>query len=143
MAAIKDLDVKYVAINQPPSTELQDLQTAKDVESKHKAQDFADHANIDGEEVKHDGFFKFLFQKEVPKRAVFLAFFFLVTGIVLFVTGFFTKVQEWDPFNGFLFWGTGVVLAVPGFYFTHKVVMAYRATDVTVRKNILREIPDM
>ena len=117
--------------------------TQRQTESKHKAQDFADHVNFVGDEVAHDGFFKFLFQKEVPKRAVFLAFFFLLAGIGLFITGCFEDVREWDPFNGFLFWGTGLCLAVPGFYFTFKVVQAYRATEMTIRKNILREIPDM
>ena len=79
----------------------------------------------------------------MPKRAVFLAFFFLIMGIALFITGFFKDVREWDPFKGFLFWGTELVLAIPGIYFTNKVIQAYKATDVTVRNNILREIPDM
>ena len=64
-------------------------------------------------------FFK---RKEVPKKAVFLAFMFMLIGIFLFCLGFFDDLQEWDPFNGFLFWGTGLVLFIPGFYFTFKVV---------------------
>ena len=81
--------------------------------------------------------------KEVPKKAVALAFFFMIAGFILFILGFFGDMQEWDPFNGFLFWGSGLVLFIPGFYFTCKVLQAYRTTDVNVRNNILRDIPDM
>ena len=85
----------------------------------------------------------FFCRKEVPKKAVFLAFFFMVVGVFLFIIGFSEAAEEWDPFNGFLFWGTGTILAVPGFFFCFKVIQAYRAKDLTVRNNILREIPEM
>ena len=81
--------------------------------------------------------------KEVPKKAVFLAFFFMIVGLALFFTGFFEDVREWDPFNGFLFWGSGLVLFIPGFFYTYKVIQAYRTTDMNVRNKILRDIPDM
>ncbi len=128
--------------------ELKDLNqltgnTGRSTEQKHKAIDFADKADQLGDEVQHDGFIKFLLKKEVPRRAVFLAFFFLVAGLALFITGFFGDVREWDPLGGFLFWGSGMALAIPGFFYSNKVVQAYRATDATVRSNILREIPDM
>ena len=74
---------------------------------------------------------------------MFLAFFFLIVGIAMFITGCFSNVREWDPFGGFLFWGSGLILAVPGFYFTKKVIDAYRTNDLNVRNNLLREIPDM
>jgi hypothetical protein len=67
----------------------------------------------------------------------------MIVGLVLFFLGFVTDFRDWDPFNGFLFWGSGLVLAIPGFYYMFKVFQAYKATDVNVRNNILRDIPDM
>ena len=91
----------------------------------------------------NESLWAFFCRKEVPKKAVFLAFFFMVVGLFLFIVGFSDGAQEWDPFNGFLFWGTGFILGVPGVYFCYKVVQAYRAKDLNERNNILREIPDM
>eukprot|EP00347_Sterkiella_histriomuscorum_P011802 403371043 len=92
---------------------------------------------------KPESLWEFLTSKEVPKKAVFLAFMFMIIGLLLFFIGFFEDMREWDPFNGFLFWGSGLVLAIPGFYYTYKVIQAYKATDENVRRNILRDIPDM
>ena len=92
---------------------------------------------------ENESLWAFFCRREVPKKAVFLAFFFMVVGIFLFIIGFSEAAEEWDPFNGFLFWGTGLILAIPGVFFCFKVIQAYRAKDLTVRNNILREIPDM
>ena len=92
---------------------------------------------------KNETLWEFLRSKEVPKKAVALAFFFMVAGFILFICGFIDDLEDWDPFDGFLFWASGLILFVPGFYFTAKVIQAYRAKDMNVRFNILREIPDM
>ena len=69
---------------------------------------------------------------------MFLAFAFVIIGILLFSLGFNKDLQDWDPFKGFLFWGAGLILFVPGAFFTGKVIQAYRATDPNERSNILR-----
>ncbi len=93
--------------------------------------------------VEREGFLKFLSRRDVPRRAVILAFSFLVLGVFLFLLGFVEDLQEWDPFHGFLFWGAGLVLFTPGCYFMAKFLQAYLAKDPLNRSNILREIPEL
>ena len=111
------------------------------LEIKHQATDFDDNAA--GSTLQREGFIKFLMRREVPHRAVFLAFAFVIIGAISFSLGFVEDLQEWDPFGGFLFWGTGLILFIPGAYFCFKLILAYRAPDATARSNILREIPDL
>ena len=82
-------------------------------------------------------------RRDVPHKAVILAFTFIVIGIVLFALGFVKDIQSWDPFRGFLFWGTGVILFIIGSYVVGKLIQAYNAKDVFSCKNTLNEIPQM
>ena len=100
---------------------------------KHRAEDFQNDANAN-QTIKREGFLKFLLQgRDVPKRAVFLAFAFVVIGAILFCLGFEKDLQAWDPFHGLLFWGAGLVLFTPGCYYVFKLTQAYFAKDVTAR----------
>jgi UPF0716 family protein affecting phage T7 exclusion len=66
---------------------------------------------------KNETLMEFLRSKEVPKRAVGLAFFFMVAGFILFILGFIDDLEDWDPFDGFLFWASGLILFIPGLFF--------------------------
>ncbi|CDW74979.1 UNKNOWN [Stylonychia lemnae] len=134
--------------NQNPNYELKDFNSRGTTNSVKKTEkpvdiEFDQNKEIVIKQVKHESIWQFIQSKEVPKKAVFLAFFFMIVGLALFFVGFFEDMREWDPFNGFLFWGSGLVLFIPGFYYTFKVVQAYRTNDINVRNNILRDIPDM
>ena len=93
--------------------------------------------------MEHENFIQFLYRRDVPKRAVMLAFIFVILGLFLFLLGFNEEMQEWDPFGGFIFWGAGLILFLPGCYFSGKLIQAFLARDPEVRSNILREIPEL
>ena len=132
---MKDLS-PVVVLNEDGNPEIVKL------EIKHQATDFDDKGHGTANEPR-EGFFKFLVRRDVPQRAVFLAFSFVIIGALLFLLGFVEDLQEWDPFHGFLFWGAGFILFCPGIYFVFKVFQAYRCVDPHQRSNILREIPDL
>lgn len=80
---------------------------------------------------------------ELPKKAVFLSFFYLILGSVMFCLGFLPKIQELHPFSGYIFHGAGIILLIPGVYFSCLICKAYRVKDEEERNSILREIPEM
>jgi hypothetical protein len=86
---------------------------------------------------KDENFIQFInANKNVPKRSIYLSFFLLLTGLVLFIIGCFSDKR-------YVYWIATFLVEIPGIYFSQKACRAYSAKDKNKRNTLLGDIPTM
>lgn len=100
--------------------------------------------NINVQKKKKETFKEFITKnRDVPTKAVFIAFSLTFAGVILFIIGCIKGLLSWDSRIVLIYCLGGLLFGVPGIYFSCKVLRAYKTEDHIARRTILNEIPDM